>query len=593
MALPDFTSQSGAEYKANIDNTIASITDGAGNIDIVNDGTTRTRATSYGDNLDHNFIDLRAGNGTEGSPSILANNDVIYAISAYGWDGNSWEQSALILARVEGIPIDEQMPTKLQFWTRGQTDSGAVVAMTIDKNQNIIVHSGTISGADNLSITKNVSAGDVSITIENSVASGTSETVTFGFRQGGRVAGKIVGGKILDYSSGGNAASFMAFHTTVNNVDNEQARFDEKGNFLLGVTARANVLAGGIVVFNGTPEDTTLANGVSLWAADVTAGDSALFILAEGGTEYSLGNYMRIALDIGSLPAIAATTALIVSNNSASGDNVNISLISGPSGQGSINFGDAANENIGILEYDHTGNYLRIITNTSEQLRVDSAGNLLLNTTAIGTNLAGSMVIGNGTAPTTAPANATQLWAEDDTAESHLVVMNEGLVKAHILPGYSADEDVNVGGSLPDAADFTTSTKAGATGVLKTFTLPAGMLNRDRQGLKIRAWGVKSGTAATVSIQIRIGTTPTSRATLAGAPSGGTWWVEFYAFRVSNTAWDGLIVGVIAGNMAVSQSTNATTDTSWSSAQTLDFNVSSINAADTVTQEGMTVEVLN
>ncbi len=182
--------------------------------------------------------------------------------------------------------------------------------------------------------------------------------------------------------------------------------------------------------------------------------------------------------------------------------------------------------------------------------------------------------------------------------------MNEGLTKYHIGGGASADEDVRVGGSLPDAADFTTSTKAGATGVLKTFTVPANLLGVNGKALKVTAWGTKTGGNSNVLFQARTGTTPTSR--FQGSVysiTGRRWYIKMYIVRISSTAADVFLSFKETPSSVADLSNNAnfamiehlviTTDTNWAAAQTIDFNVSTIDGGDTLTQEGLIVELLN
>ena len=64
-----------------------------------------------------------------------------------------------------------------------------------------------------------------------------------------------------------------------------------------------------------------------------------------------------------------------------------ITLRSASNNSGGIFFSDGTSgdaEYIGILQYDHSSNYMRIYTNGSEKFRIDSSGRLLLGTTTEG-----------------------------------------------------------------------------------------------------------------------------------------------------------------------------------------------------------------
>ncbi len=236
--------------------------------------------------------------------------------------------------------------------------------------------------------------------------------------------------------------------------------------------------------------------------------------------------------------------------------------------------------------------------------------NLLLNGAGDPTNLAGGLGMLNGTAATGTIAGISA-WAADQAdggaqlAEGEFVVMNEGLTKYHIGGGASADEDVRVGGSLSDAADFTTSTKAGATGVLKSFTIPANLLGVNGKALRVTAWGTKSGTGGVATVRIRIGSTPTQiLAMTLDNTSGRGWFAELYIVRLSTSTLNVFMnareqTQGTAFDMSAQQSYGVvdhqavSSDIDLTSAQTIDFDVSAIDGADTVTQEGLIIELLN
>ena len=84
-------------------------------------------------------------------------------------------------------------------------------------------------------------------------------------------------------------------------------------------------------------------------------------------------------------------------------------------GVGDIAFGDATTgvgRYAGLIRYDHSNNSLTAWTNSTERMRIDSSGNLLLKTTSIGTSAVGVIGLGNATAPTSSPAGMGQLYVE-------------------------------------------------------------------------------------------------------------------------------------------------------------------------------------
>ncbi len=68
---------------------------------------------------------------------------------------------------------------------------------------------------------------------------------------------------------------------------------------------------------------------------------------------------------------------------------------------------------------------LQFGTANTSRLIIDGSGNIGFNTTTFGTSAAKVLAIGNGTAPSTSPADSIQLYAEDVAASSELKVRDE------------------------------------------------------------------------------------------------------------------------------------------------------------------------
>ena len=87
---------------------------------------------------------------------------------------------------------------------------------------------------------------------------------------------------------------------------------------------------------------------------------------------------------------------------SGSGDQ-GITIYSSSAGAGNIWFADgggATEEIVGGITYDHSGNFLKIKTNNSERMRIDSSGNVLINTTTI-VDANGAQLVNNYAYPKT------------------------------------------------------------------------------------------------------------------------------------------------------------------------------------------------
>ena len=240
-----------------------------------------------------------------------------------------------------------------------------------------------------------------------------------------------------------------------------------------------------------------------------------------------------------------------------------------------------------------TADGIHFWTEGIERVRMDEFGNFLIAISARANALAGGIAMLNGTAEDTALANGISIWASNDGASlSKFVVMGEGLTKYSIGEG-GADENVIVGGSILEAADFGATTRS-TTGVLKTYSMPANLLNQTDKGIKITAWGLRTGSAATIDLEFRFGTTPSNRVTTTIATGEDRWSIIVHIFRNSATSVEMLILRFLESraNQDVTVGT-VIAGINLSLAQTVDFNVSSINAADSITQNGLLIELLN
>ena len=85
---------------------------------------------------------------------------------------------------------------------------------------------------------------------------------------------------------------------------------------------------------------------------------------------------VKIGTSTTGTPAVNADDLVIDKGASESG----ITLMS--TAAASIRFGDAANTSIGSLEYNHNSNYMRMIVNNAEAMRIDSSGNINIGTGA-------------------------------------------------------------------------------------------------------------------------------------------------------------------------------------------------------------------
>ena len=88
-----------------------------------------------------------------------------------------------------------------------------------------------------------------------------------------------------------------------------------------------------------------------------------------------------------------------------------------------IMFADTDDNNIGILDYNHSDDSMRFVVNNTERARIDSGGNHMFNKTAVGDSTAGVDIRSDGRTticrPTGQPLNVSR--TNDDGAMVHFI----------------------------------------------------------------------------------------------------------------------------------------------------------------------------
>jgi|GEM_PF-3420564 len=146
---------------------------------------------------------------------------------------------------------------------------------------------------------------------------------------------------VLEIESTGNQAGVQ--------LDNNSGTFD------IYMPADSNDLR----FYDSTADRVTIQNGGNV-GIGTTSPDRKLHVFAgeSGATPYSLSQ-------------------LVVENSGRAG----IDILSGSSERGLLNFGDSGNAQAGVVEYDHSTDFMRFVTNGSEKVRIDSSGNIGIGTT--------------------------------------------------------------------------------------------------------------------------------------------------------------------------------------------------------------------
>ena len=154
------------------------------------------------------------------------------------------------------------------------------------------------------------------------------------------------------------------------------------------ITARTDLSIADKIIHTG---DTNTA--IRFPAADTvtveTAGSERVRIKSDGTLH---------AIKTGTQITNAEQTVAVFQRSSASGTTSKISIVSGNGAASHINFGDTDDEDIGQLIYDHSNNSMQFLTNTSEKMRITSAGDLYIGGTS---GLLGKVsVLSSGTSDT-------------------------------------------------------------------------------------------------------------------------------------------------------------------------------------------------
>jgi hypothetical protein len=133
------------------------------------------------------------------------------------------------------------------------------------------------------------------------------------------------------------------------------------------------------------------------WVQSIDSSGRLLFLEAAstGGTLYTRmviddtgevgigtgapSSMLHVAGGSATIPTLSSSYPLTISNNGNSGLNI---ISSGTTNAGQINFGDTDDADAGRIRYDHSDNSMRFSTNATEYMRITSAGNVGIGTTA-------------------------------------------------------------------------------------------------------------------------------------------------------------------------------------------------------------------
>tara|TARA_B100000927_G_scaffold270828_1_gene247289 strand:- start:1975 stop:3735 length:1761 start_codon:yes stop_codon:yes gene_type:complete len=242
---------------------------------------------------------------------------------------------------------------------------------------------GVISGSSNYSFDSKVSVGGT-LTYEDVTSVDSVGIITA--QSGIRVTGGTVGIGTDDPGS-------HKLH--LYGASNSDIRMTATGDDIINIFANSNRSSANDVIFaiKGEWNGTQVAN-IKINAGDDTTNKDDGYITfntresgAGSSTERiritSAGkvgvNETAPAADLvvkqsGNTFTTQSQTVALFQRSSTAGHGVKIAIVAGTGGSSDINFGDTDDEDIGIIQYFHTDNSLRITANASERLRINSNG---------------------------------------------------------------------------------------------------------------------------------------------------------------------------------------------------------------------------
>ena len=300
-----------------------------------------------------------------------------------------------------------------------------------------------------------------------------------------------------------------------------------------GMNGESNLLFDGNDLTN-SGGDIAAANGSqgSPSFRNYTDTDTGMFFPSANNLAFATGGFSRVVIDDndGMIIGNGQVRSTKIGNRLTVGGptHAGITIKSGTSSAGSLYFSDGTSgddEQRGLVQYDHSGNFLRFYTNAVERLRIDSSGRVSIGATSGGNADTDDLIVsGSGKKGIT--------LCSTDGSESRLTF-------ADGLSGVSA-----VAGSIlythsNDSMDFQTNTtrrlRIDSVGRVMIGTIDAGGSNAD---------DLTVATSGNTGITIRSGTSNTGNIFFSDATSGAAQYagaIEFYhsdnslRFNVGNT----------------------------------------------------------
>jgi len=296
--------------------------------------------------------------------------------------------------------------------------TGANEIDTSSGNLTIDSAGGTVTVDDNLVISGNLTVNGTTTTIDSATAQtidlADNDKMRFGDGNDLEIFHSGTTSYIRDVGDGdlqifGTDDVYIRGYST----NNYMARFNENSYVQL--------------YYNNNLKFATTTDGI-----DVTG-----TVVSDGLTVASDSTY---AIDV-SRPSAGNTTLRITGGSTAGNDAVLRADIGNTTGTSAVYFGDTDTNGIGRIMYEHNGDFMRFYTSSTEQMRIDSSGNVGIGTTNPATELE---VVGtvtatlfDGTATTARYADLAEKYLCDQDYDEGTVVMVGGSAEVTACTEYA------------------------------------------------------------------------------------------------------------------------------------------------------------
>ena len=163
-------------------------------------------------------------------------------------------------------------------------------------------------------------------------------------------------------------------------------KLDETGSYSmaqLGVGTASPAKRFHISTTTGT--DLFRLSGVNSFNFDIESsgtGNQFDFRIGSGGGAYTFNNSNRELVKFD-----ASGNVILNSTSVSTSDNIALRITGGSSGYSNVQFADAGDVNVGMIQYNHASNYMQLTTNDSERMRITSSGDVGIGTSSPNTML--------------------------------------------------------------------------------------------------------------------------------------------------------------------------------------------------------------